>query len=230
MTGRAATRRAAPLPAALLLAAAAVACGGEARSTSAGAEQEAAVVPSDPAVVTSRADAARVRGDSAAPVRVIEISDFECPYCAQFNRETFPSLDSAYIRTGRVEYIWIAYPNPGHRRSWPATEAAYCAGAVGKFWAMHDLLFERQEEWSGDPAPVERFVSYAERIGIEPESFRGCLREDRTASLQVRDAISVVRVGIGGTPFFIIADSIPAEGALSFDRFRSILDSVLAAG
>lgn len=203
----------------------ALGCSGEGSSA-----QEASVVPSDRGVVAERADRARALGDTAAPIRLVEISDFECPFCARFYRETFPAIDSLYIETGQVEYLWISLASANHSRAWPAVEAAFCAGAVGKFWPMHDLLFENQDVWTEAEAPTETFVDYARQLDIDESSYRACITEDRPATLQVRDLQSVVRAGISGTPFFIINNEVSIQGAQPLERFRSVIDSVLAAG
>ena len=192
------------------------------------AQEEVSVLPTQHSVLLNRADQARIKGSSEAPIRILEISDFQCPFCARYNRETLPVLDSLYIRTGKVEYVWISFANPSHQLSWPAIEAAFCAGAVGKFWPMHDILFERQGEWSTSEDAWATFVEYAGELRIDPESFGACLRDDRTAPLQVRDFQSVNRAGISSTPFFIIADSLSIRGAAQVGQFRAVLDSLLA--
>ncbi len=193
-----------------------------------GQAQEASVVPSDARVAAERADRARVKGAEDAPIRIVEISDFQCPFCAQFYTETLPSVDSAYIATGRVSYVWISYPNPTHPLAWPAIEASFCAGAVGKFWPMHDLLFERQAEWTAAEDPVDTFQRYASELNIEAASFADCVRNDRMAPLQTRDYTNVVRSGIQSTPYFILADSVAIRGAADFETFRSAIDTLLA--
>lgn len=223
--GTEAERRAAG--SALLLAAILVALTGGC-TREAGSAQEAAVVPTDQSVLAERVDRARVRGSEDAPVRMVEVSDFQCPYCAEYHRETFAGIDSLYIRTGQVSYVWVSYPNPGHARAWPAIEAAFCAGAVGQFWSMHDLLFERQGEWTQAEDPFSTFVDYATGLGIERESYADCLRNDRVAPLQVRDYQNVVRAGIGSTPYFILADSISIRGAAPLENFQSAIDTLLA--
>jgi protein-disulfide isomerase len=193
-------------------------------------QEEWAVLPTQHSVLISRADQSRIKGSPDAPIRILEISDFQCPFCARFNKETFPALDSLYIETGKVEYVWISFANPSHQLAWPAIEAAFCAGAVGKFWQMHDILFERQGEWSTSEDAWGTFVDYARRLRIDGESFGACLRDDRTAPLQVRDFQSVNRAGISSTPFFIIADSLSIRGAAQVSQFRTVLDSLLKEG
>jgi protein-disulfide isomerase len=193
-------------------------------------QEEWTVLPTQHSVLINRADQSRIMGSPEAPVRILEVSDFQCPFCARFNRETFPVLDSLYIETGKVEYVWISFANPSHQFAWPAIEAAFCAGAVGKFWQMHDILFERQGEWSTSDDAWTTFVDYARELWIDEVSFGACLRDDRTAPLQVRDFQSVNRAGISSTPFFIIADSLSIRGAAQVSQFRTVLDSLLKVG
>ncbi|MFQ5889417.1 MAG: DsbA family protein [Gemmatimonadota bacterium] len=200
-----------------------VGCGG------AGAAQQPSIVPEDQAVILERADRARVKGDSSAPIRMLEVSDFQCPFCARFNAETLPALDSLYIRTGRVQYVWFSFPNPGHPLAWPAIEAAFCAGAVGKFWPMHDLIFAGRDEWGGSTDPMSHFVSYALSLDIDEASYAACLREDRPAPLQVRDYELALRAGISSTPFFVLGDEVALRGALPLENFRRTIDSLLVA-
>lgn len=203
---------------------------GEDSRESGATQEEWAVLPAQHSVLINRADQSRILGSSEAPIRILEVSDFQCPFCARFNRETFPVLDSLYIETGKVEYVWISFANPSHQFAWPAIEAAFCAGAVGKFWQMHDILFERQGEWSTSEDAWMTFVDYARELWIDGESFGACLRDDRTAPLQVRDFQSVNRAGISSTPFFIIADSLSIRGAAQVSQFRTVLDSLLKVG
>lgn len=193
------------------------------------AQEGSSVVPSDPSVAVERADRARVKGAEDAPIRLVEISDFQCPYCARHYRETFPALDSLYVQTGKVGYVWISFPNPGHAYAWQAIEAAFCAGAAGRFWPMHDLLFQRQEEWSGAAEPTPVFEGYAAELEIDADSFADCVRNDRVAQLQVRDYQSAIRAGISSTPFFILADSVAIRGAAPLSNFQEAIDEILAA-
>lgn len=62
---------------------------------------------------------------------LVEVSDFQCPFCREWTVNTYPRLDSAYVRTGKVKMVFITFPLPKHKEAWPATEAALCAGVQG---------------------------------------------------------------------------------------------------
>ena len=69
-------------------------------------------VPDEQSVILERADRDRVKGDPEAPIRIVEISDFECPFCARFYQESYRAIDSIYVRSGIARYVWISF------RSW----------------------------------------------------------------------------------------------------------------
>ena len=133
-----------------------------AAATPAGAQTQAPAGGGNAPDVLEAAAMARARGNEGAPVVVFEIADFQCPYCARFAEDVFPRIDSAYVRTGRVQWVYVNLPLPAHREAWGAAEAALCAGAVsGRFWQMHDLLYATQGEWSSAPDAPRRFERYA---------------------------------------------------------------------
>ncbi len=213
-----------PLTGFALLAMSVAGCGATAEQA-----QEGLIVPSNSRAATDAADADRVKGDRSAPIQLVEISDFECPFCRRFHEETLHQIDTAFIETGRIRYVWVSYANPGHPQAFASSEAAFCAGAVGKFWPMHDLLFENQEEWSSSPDPYEHYVRFAGEIGIDTESFGVCLRNSLLAPLVLRDFTSVNQAGIASTPYFILADSIAIRGAEDFDVFSRAIEEAYQA-
>jgi protein-disulfide isomerase len=95
--------------------------------------------------VTANVDVgnAPARGSQDAPVTIVEFSDYECPFCGRFFRETLPALQTEYIDSGRVRLVYRDFPLNSHRHAQKAAEAAKCADGQGHYWAMHDLLFER---------------------------------------------------------------------------------------
>ena len=92
-----------------------------------------------------RADLARIQGSPTAPVWVIEVSDFQCPYCKQWHDQTYKKLRDEFVNTGKVRLAYVNFPLAQHAHAGPAAEGAMCASAQGKFWEMHDALFTTQE-------------------------------------------------------------------------------------
>src|SRR6478735_1170872 len=88
----------------------------------------------------TRADLARIQGSPTAPLWVIEVSDFQCPYCKQWHDQTYNAFVDQFVKTGKVRLAYVNFPLQSHVHAWPAAEAAMCAGAQGRFWPMHDAL------------------------------------------------------------------------------------------
>lgn len=178
-----------------------------------------------------RAAASRVKGTTDAPVVIYEIADFQCPYCARFAREVMPRIDSAFIQTGKVRWVFINYPIPSHTNAWAASEAAVCAGAVAdRFWAMHDVLFENQDTWSGANDPAARFRDYAREIGVSPDAYRACVQGDVIAPTLIRDVMTSTSAQVQGTPTFFIGQDTAVVGFRSFEEWRSIIEKALNEG
>lgn len=178
--------------------------------------------------LTSRANASRAQGEQSAPLRVLEIADFQCPYCARFWREVYPRLEAEYIHTGKVQWVFVNLPLPAHPHAWPAAEAALCAGGVAdRFWAMHDRLFEAQDEWGQAPNPISVFVEYAGELDIPVPAFNACLTTDAVASLILKDAMFAAGARIKGTPAFIVGEDQLVTGVQSFEKWQELLEQAL---
>jgi protein-disulfide isomerase len=175
-----------------------------------------------------RAEQARSKGAHDAPVTIVELSDFQCPYCADFARNTLPALDSVYVRTGKVRMIFLNFPLPNHGSSWVAAEAAMCAGAQGAFWPMHDRLFATQQEWGGGSDAHEHFARYAADLSLDSDAFEWCVERDLMATLLSVDLMQSVRSGAGATPTFVINGRHVLSGAQPFTAFAEIIDPILA--
>lgn len=178
--------------------------------------------------VAERAATGRQKGAPDASVTVYEIADFQCPFCSRFAREVMPHIDSAYVKTGKVKWIYVNLPLPNHANSWLAAEAAMCAGGVGnQFWAMHDRLFANQSEWAPlvDPAPT--FARYAKQIGLSEDAYGACTASDKTASILVRDLLNAAAAGVTGTPAFVINNEPIFAGYRPFEEWRDLLDTAL---
>ena len=179
----------------------------------------------------ARADRARMKGADSAQVTIIEISDFQCPYCREFATTTYRQIDSAYVRTGRARMLYINLPLSTHREAFGAAEAAMCAGAQGKFWQMHDRLFATQREWSGRPDAARTFERLAGDVEVDMAAWRDCTANDRTASIVIADAMQAAEARINGTPTFIIngrGAQRALSGAVPFDQFAREMDAVLS--
>ena len=187
-----------------------------------------------PAAAQSAADsvrdplAGRVRGSAKAPVTVYEMSDFQCPYCRQFALSTFPALDSAYVASGRVRWVFINFPLTSiHANAAPAAEVAVCAAAQNAFWPVHDLLYRYQDVWAPLKEPAAFFLSLADSAQISKPALVACLRSPATREQVRAEAEGAARSGAASTPTFYIEGGL-LTGAQPLPMFRQVLDSILA--
>ncbi len=175
-----------------------------------------------------RASLARAKGPQDAPVFVYEFADFQCSHCARFATEVFPRLDSAYVKTGRVQWVFVNLPSPSHANAWAAHEAAMCAGVVAdRFWPMHDRLYAGQLEWAGAADPRAALRRYAREAGVPSEAFDECIAADRVASLVLQDVIFAASSRVIGTPAFIIDNEQSVMGLKTYEEWKSVLDPIL---
>ncbi len=176
-----------------------------------------------------RASRSRMKGPPAASVLIYEISDFQCPFCAEFAQTVYPKIDSTFIRTGQVQWVFVHLPMPNHANAWAASEASLCAGALGdRFWAMHGRIFGGQDEWTVADDPAAVFARYARDVGIAPDAYADCVREDRVASLILADVIFAASTRVSGTPMFIINNERTIVGLKSFEEWRDLLAKEIA--
>ena len=185
----------------------------------------AAVAPSDSDGV--KADLARIQGNPTAPVWVIEVSDFQCPYCKQWHDQTYPKLRDEFVSTGKVRLAYINFPLAQHSHALPAAEAAMCAGAQGKFWQMHDALFVNQAKWAALPSSASFFESLARGAGVDVERWRQCVQSGKMKPWIQADHDRAQAAGAASTPSFLIGDQILA-GAQPIENLRAAIDSALA--
>jgi protein-disulfide isomerase len=171
----------------------------------------------------------RTKGSARAPVTVYEMSDFQCPYCRQFARETFPALERTYINSGKVRWVFINLPLTDiHEHASAAAQLALCAAQQKGFWRIHDLLFLHQETWAPLKEAGPFFLSLADSAGISKPALLTCLESPETLQAVMADAEGAARSGASSTPTFYIEGGL-VEGAQPLAVFRKVLDSVYAA-
>jgi protein-disulfide isomerase len=189
--------------------------------------------PPIPASLVSLSGSPQV-GSTAARVVVIEYSDFQCPYCGAFARESWPALRRDYVDSGRVLFAFRNFPLSIHRDALKAAEAAECARRQGRFWQMHDELFQ-------DPKDLgeAHLIEHATRAGLALPVYRSCMSSETARNAVQADTKSGDELKLNGTPTFFFGTqerdgfvrvtSVQA-GALPLERFKQLLDGLLKAG
>jgi Na+/H+ antiporter NhaA len=141
-------------------------------------------------------DRDHIRGPGDAPITVVEYGDFQCPYCGMAE----PVIRELLAGHGDVRYVWRHLPlSDVHPQAQLAAQAAEAAASQGKFWEMHDLLFQHQDALQG-----RDLIRYAEQLGLDVERFRDDLRRNVGAPRVAEDIDSADLSGVSGTPTFFI--------------------------
>lgn len=186
--------------------------------------------PRTTATVTTGDNPALGRRD--APVTIVEFSDYECPFCRQFVTATLPALKSSYVESGKVRYVFRDFPlEQLHPHARKAAEAAHCAGEQGKYWEMHDLLFQNQQALA-----TEQLNAYAGRLGLDGAAFAKCLDSGKYAAAIQKNLGEGAAAGVRGTPSFVIGRTRPdgsvegllVSGARPLGEFRQEIDRLLS--
>ena len=162
----------------------------------------------------------RRRGPADAPVTIVEYSDFQCPYCKRM-QPVMQELMAKY--EGELSWVFKDLPLARiHPGAVYAAEAARCAGEQGKFWEYRDALF-------GVPRVTDEVhPGIVESLELDPESFKECASSGRHRGAVEADSLEAQKLGIRGTPAFII-NGILLSGARPVDEFTRVIDAELAS-
>jgi protein-disulfide isomerase len=158
------------------------------------------------------------KGPENAPIRIVEFSDFECPFCLAAH----PTIEKVLATYGdRIRFVYRHYTLPNHPHARPAAEAAACAAEQGRFWQYHDLLFADQSRLT-----MADLKDHALTLGLDADKFNQCVDERRYSADVDADVQAAIAAGVTGTPGFFI-NGRPVSGAQPYEVFRRIIDEEL---
>lgn len=165
---------------------------------------------------------------------LVELSDFQCPYCGLGARDLLPKVYETYVRNGKLELMFLDLPLQMHPHAFKAAEAAACAGDQKKFWDMHHLLFSNQRAL----AP-ERLPGYAKELELDLPAFEKCLASGRHVAAIREDMRIAENLGIRGTPAYLVGRRIAGsdkveileviKGLPPFETLANRLNALLSA-
>ena len=160
-------------------------------------------------------------GPANAPVTLVELSDFHCPFCKQIeDKNTFTQLLSKY--GDQLKIVWIDYPiDQLHPQARQAHEAARCAGDQGKFWEYHKALY------TGSPKAGDQLKTVAQQVGLDITSFDACFSSGKHQAAVQKDVDQGKRLAVTGSPTFFV-NGRPLIGAQPLDAFIRVIDDEVA--
>ena len=166
-----------------------------------------------------------IKGNPDALVTLLEFSDFQCPACGAYH-PLIKQLEKDYPDS--LRFVYRHYPLVSiHKNATAAAKATEAAARQGQFWEMHDLLFEKQKEWSSSSNPEEEFfIPYAVTLNIDVEKFRNDMNDSAIDTKIRRDVASGDSINLRGTPTFVL-DGTVLDSPQSLNEFKTLIDARL---
>lgn len=162
-------------------------------------------------------------GTTSPKAILVEYSDFQCPACGKF----YPIVKKiGEDLRDRLKIVYRHFPLPQHQNALLAAKTAEAAGAQGKFWEMHNMLFERQDKWSESKSARDIFMGYADELKLDKNKFVTTLDAQSTADHIAHDQTSGTQSGVDATPTFFLNGKKVVQ-LQSFSDLRSIIDEAL---
>lgn len=163
-------------------------------------------------------------GPDAAPIKMVEFSDYQCPYCGYFHATTLQPLLDHY--GDLVQFIYREYPIIGGQSSAEAGAAALCASQQGRYWEYAELIWENQASNQRVSISTELLASFAEQTELDMDAYNTCLEDETGLNLVIADYQAGVGFDIRATPTFFI-DGERISGANPIEDFMDIIDAQL---
>ena len=171
-----------------------------------------------------------VKGNKNAPVTIVEFSDYECPFCKRSYDNVITKLNDEYISKGKVKLVFRDFPLGFHKKAVPAAMAANCAGEQGKYWEVHDFLFENP-----DKLDTSAFLMSAEELGLNKSDLEACINSKSKETEITKDFEDGQKYGVRGTPSYFIGkttdnneiNGVLVRGAQPYSVFKEHIDEIL---
>jgi protein-disulfide isomerase len=167
-----------------------------------------------------------VKGNPEAQVTLVEYLDFECEACGAYY-PLIKQLGTEFPNDLRI--VTRYFPLPGHKNSMTAAIAVEAAGKQGKYWEMHDMLFENQSTWGNKPMPTPQvFEAYAEQIGLDMEKFKTDAADPATKARVQRDFDASGKLGNNSTPSLFVQGK-KIQNPPSYEAFKAVIQAEIDA-
>ncbi len=177
-------------------------------------------------LVRREADDPMAMGEVDAPVVMLAYSDFQCPFCGKFARDTAPVLIDQYVEDGTLRIEWRDFPYLGPE-STTAAQGARAAAAQDSFWAFHDEMYAHQLPPNSGNLDKDYLAGIAEKLGLDVEQFRTDMESRATARGIAEDFSQGQAIGVTGTPAFVI-NGVPVIGAQPTEVFEKTIEQAAA--
>ncbi len=169
-------------------------------------------------------DDSDMTGSKDAKVTLVEFGDYECPFCGALN-PVIEKLLADYKDNKDFNYVFRNFPLAQHQYAKLAAEAAEAAGAQGKFWDMHNKIFDNQNSWTGNSQPLDIFTSFAQILGLDINKFKDAVQNNQAQDKITEDLDDGNALGVNATPTLYLNGK--QESATDYDNLKKDIDAAL---
>ncbi|MDP3941891.1 MAG: DsbA family protein [bacterium] len=162
-------------------------------------------------------------GSPSAKVVVVEFGDFQCPACGSAHPVVKRIVEDY---KDKIYFQFRNFPLPQHQNAKLSALIAEASGSQGKFWEMHDMLYENQAEWAESNKPMDFFEAYAKKVGLDTTKLKEDIKRDDLAKKLDRDTQDAGAAGVNSTPSFFV-NGILFRGVPQYDDLQKLIDSEL---
>ncbi len=177
-------------------------------------------------LVRRDADDPMAMGEVDAPVVMLAYSEFQCPFCGKFARDTAPALIKRYVENGTLRIEWRDFPYLGPE-STTAAEAGRAAAAQDSFWDFHDQMYAEQLPPNSGKLDEDYVAGIAKKLDLDVEKFRADMKSEATKKAIAADFSQGQAIGVTGTPAFVI-NGVPVIGAQPLEVFEQAIEQAAA--
>ena len=161
------------------------------------------------------------RGDG--DIALVEYSDFQCPACSAYY-PLIKKIEEDF--KGELFVVYRHFPLSQHQNAIPSALASEAAGLQGKFFEMHDMLFDNQVEWSESTAPKEIFKKYAENLGLDVQKFEADMELPELQDKISADFQSGIKSNVNATPTFFL-DGKKIQNPRSYEKLKGLIEAII---
>jgi protein-disulfide isomerase len=177
---------------------------------------------------TPTGDKSKIIRDSShkqgsGPVQLVEFGDYQCPACGAAHPNVKRIMQEY---NGKVTFYFRNFPLSMHQNAQAAAQAAEAAGNQGKFWEMHDKLYEAQKEWEKQPSPTDAFIGYAKTLSLDEAAFKKALDEKKFQTIIDQDFADGTALSVQATPTFFV-NGKQITGGFSYESLRDAIEAGL---
>jgi protein-disulfide isomerase len=166
-----------------------------------------------------------LKGSKDAPVEITEYADYQCPFCQTFATLQMPTIEERLIDTGKLRWRYRDFPLQQHQFARLAAHSAACADEQGKFWQLHEQIYQNQAEWAAarDAGPLLR--NYAKAVGLDLGRYDACMKSAKYAGRIQASLNEGIQAGVSSTPTLLIGNRL-YRGRFDSDAIIRMVDSL----